>query len=656
MQLIGMPLVSFGLRSVSSRVVSRSLQSVLKPGLVRFAHSERTSNYRERGSRSEYGSGDRSSHRERSFSGHDKPYQSRNRDFSRDSYGGKSRPQRGSYRGSGSGSGYGRGSYRGGSSRDRHPSARQEYIPELPMTRIAPDEATNAVTLETLNLHPEVFESIGRMRLPSLSSVQQLAIPPILEHQDADFVARAKTGTGKTLAFLTPIFHHLCNDNVSTKDVKAVIVAPTRDLATQIHNEIRKMYSMNKQLRRFPSMCLVGGTNFDRSVDDMIRYKPNIIVATPGRLLDIMQRYSSEIFKSVDYKVLDEADRLLEIGFKEDLEKISKILNDVNSNGPKHVKTMLFSATLDTKVQSFAHNILNKSTCYYLDTVDPNEPEAHERIEQSLTCTENITDSILACISHINDIEDVSDYKAVCFLPTVKTTEFYSDLLKKYSSHRRKLPIIEYHGQLRQNVRSRLVKMFRELPNGVLICTDVAARGLDFPNVTEVLQIGIPTDVSNYVHRIGRTARAGKEGKSRMFLSRYELPFVNVLKNEKGIEIANQDQYEPQETLFKQPFNERDLVPVFQSLISFYKNNRRAFDLRFNDMAINLIESYRTMIQDENAKFPITSSIEWSSLGVGRDRRLSEYFERTDGSDNYTEPRFHRFEPKQRSVKRNNRY
>ena len=226
------------------------------------------------------------------------------------------------------------------------------------------------------------------MNFPGLTPVQQRTIKPILTTSTSDdVIARAKTGTGKTFAFLIPMFQHLINTKLDSQNmVKCVIVAPTRDLALQIEAEVKKIHDNNYGLKKFGCVSLVGGTNFGMAMRKMDQLRPNIIIGTPGRLIDVMDKYSDKFFKYVDFKILDEADRLLEIGFKEDLEYISSTLNRINAVGKDHIRTLLFSATLDEKVQVLANNIMNKEQCLFLDTVDKNEPEAHEKIDQAVVC------------------------------------------------------------------------------------------------------------------------------------------------------------------------------------------------------------------------------------------------------------------------------
>ncbi|CAB4253929.1 similar to Saccharomyces cerevisiae YDR194C MSS116 DEAD-box protein required for efficient splicing of mitochondrial Group I and II introns [Maudiozyma barnettii] len=473
----------------------------------------------------------------------------------------------------------------------------------------AAEEVTLDQMLEEKLLDNTLHKSISRMGFDGLTPVQQKTIKPIVQDEENDVIARAKTGTGKTFAFLIPIFQHLINtDRDSQYMVKAVIVAPTRDLALQIESEVKKIHKHNYGLKKFEAVALVGGTNFDSAMRRMNKLRPNIVIATPGRLLDVLSKQGDKFFKYVDFKVLDEADRLLEIGFKEDLEEISNTLNGLNGKGRDHIRTLLFSATLDEKVQRLSNSIMNKESCLFIDTVDKNEPEAHEKIDQSLVISDKFSDNIYAAIQHIKSQLELSPgYKAILFTPTVKFTKFISHILRKEIG--RELPILEFHGKIEQRRRTNLVREFKELKKGILICTDVGARGMDFPNVAEVLQIGVPSELSNYIHRIGRTARSGKEGKSTIFLCKDELPFIETLEERKNIIIKNKLDYKTNEGISKEFASKIDdpyeLSDTLLSLISFYRSVIKEYGFDTRKILPQLAASYGELLNDPEEKISI---------------------------------------------------
>lgn len=494
-----------------------------------------------------------------------------------------------------------------------------------------PTEVTLKHLLDENIIDSSLFKSIDRMGFPGLTPVQQKTIKPILSNEEDDIITRAKTGTGKTFAFLIPIFQHLINSSRDSQYmVRSVIIAPTRDLALQIETEVRKIHRNNYSLQKFSCVSLVGGTNIQRSLDFMHKRRPSIVIATPGRFIDIMDRVGPKFFKFVDFKVLDEADRLLEIGFKQDLEFISENLNKINEIGPKHVRTLLFSATLDEKVQNLANSIMNKDKCLFIDTIDKNEPEAHEKIAQSLVISSNYADNIHASIRHIRAqlLESAHDYKGILFTPTVKFTRLISRIL--YREFGDQIPIHEFHGQVSQSRRTNLVNTFKRDKSGLLICTDVAARGMDFPNVKEVLQIGVPTELANYIHRIGRTARSGKDGKSTIFLCEHELPFINELRSKKNIEIIDKTEFEStveerEELASKFKFPE-DLADSVVSLISYYRACIKEYRLREREMLPQIAMAYGQLLNEPDRKLPVSRSM-IDRLGFSRNPVAKKMFE-----------------------------
>ncbi|KAL3234903.1 Uncharacterized protein RNJ44_02691 [Nakaseomyces bracarensis] len=476
----------------------------------------------------------------------------------------------------------------------------------------------------------DLHSSIDKMKFPSLSPVQQKTIEPIITNSDSDVIARAKTGTGKTFAFLIPIFQHLINTRKDSSDmVKCVVIAPTRDLALQIETEVRKIHQNNNILKKFSSVSLVGGTNFGEAMRRMRQSRPNIVIGTPGRLIDVLEKHGSEYFSAVDFKVLDEADRLLEIGFKDDLSYINKMLNDLNSTGPKNIRTLLFSATLDHKVQSLSNDIMNKDKCLYIDTIDENEPEAHERIDQSIVVSDQFSSSIYAALEHIEkQSAEIKDYKGILFLPTVKFTKFFANVLKRNI----KFPVYEFHGQVTQNKRTRIVTEFKKKSKGLLVCTDVGARGMDFPNITEVLQIGLPSELPNYIHRIGRTARSGKEGSSVAFISKSELPFFKLLEEEHKVKIENVTEYEPQPHIMealatKLHVNEDELHEIILSILSFYQVCLKDYGMNYRKILPEVAETYGALLLKEDKRLPFQGYHLLNRYGLGSDPVATKIFQ-----------------------------
>ncbi|SCV04752.1 LAMI_0H18800g1_1 [Lachancea mirantina] len=509
-----------------------------------------------------------------------------------------------------------------------------------------PEEDFENVTLELLKeeklIDNALHKAVSRMNFPSLTPVQQKTIKPVLQSEN-DVIARAKTGTGKTLAFLMPIIQHLINHRKeSPYMVKCVIISPTRDLALQIESEYKKIQDKNYGLSKFKSMALIGGTNFDASMRKMFTLRPNIIVATPGRLNDVLSKFSHKFFRSVDFKVLDEADRLLEIGFEDEVKQISNTLNEINNEGPQHIRTLFFSATLGDNVQGLAEGVMNREKCLFLDTIDKNEPEAHEKVAQKLVICQTFAENVEAPINHVKQrLSQDDNYKAIIFVPTVSFTSFYCNLLKRLFPS---FPIFEFHGKIDQKKRTRLVQEFKKLRRGLFVCTDVGARGLDFPGVEEVLQVGVPSELSNYVHRIGRTARAGKEGKATSFLFKEELPFVDLLSSARKIFIKDQSEYIEDPVLSEEVTegmqSSEELSNSLQSLLSFYRANGSSYHFNNVRIARQIASSYGQLLKDSdlkirctehdaNLRFGIRGRLAHELFDLGTRRNYDDFYEKT---------------------------
>ena len=481
------------------------------------------------------------------------------------------------------------------------------------VTTLGPESFKETVTIDSLLKEKLLDESIHRaifsMNFESLTPVQQRTIKPILESSN-DIAAKAKTGTGKTLAFLIPIFQHLVKTKLEAPTaVKAVIIAPTRDLAIQISAEIKLLQDSNNALKSYHYSTLIGGTNLDKSLMDLSTNKPNIIVGTPGRINDIVDRVGPRFFKNVDFKVLDEADTLLQIGFLKELSMISKNLNELNVHAPDHIRTLLFSATMDKSVKELARTIFNKKECTFIDTVDKNASEAHERIEQKLVITETFGDSMVALIGSIQaQLEKKKNFKAILFLPTVRFVDFFGGVLNR--SLPKDMDIIKFHGKIDQKKRTKLVGRFKRSNHGLFVCTDVGARGMHFPDVEHVYQLCVPTQLPNYIHRIGRTARAGNEGAATIFLFKDELKFVDQLKRSTNVVIKNQSDYhrkddERWETIASCITSNRDFPEALKTIVGFYKGAQSEYG--FSSKAVeNILRSYSELHGDPSVLLQFT--------------------------------------------------
>ena len=345
----------------------------------------------------------------------------------------------------------------------------------------------------SLNLSKEVQKAIADMGFEEATPIQSQAIPPIMEGRDV--VGQAQTGTGKTSAFGIPAV-----EMISTQEefIQALVLCPTRELAIQIAQEVTNIAKYKKGLRILP---IYGGQPIERQLF-ALKKRPQIIIGTPGRVMDHLRRRTLK-FGELKMIVLDEADEMLNMGFREDIDVILK-------EGPTERQTILFSATIPQEIMELtasyqkdpvviktAHKELTVPAIeqYYLEVREPNKPEVLSRIIDA----EHIKLSLVFC----------NTKKRVDELALVMQSRGYM--------------VEALHGDMNQSQRDRVMARFRQGNIEMLIATDVAARGLDVNNVEAVFNYDIPKDEEYYVHRIGRTGRAGKTGTSYTFVAGREI-------------------------------------------------------------------------------------------------------------------------------------
>ncbi|KDN45772.1 DEAD-domain-containing protein [Tilletiaria anomala UBC 951] len=427
-----------------------------------------------------------------------------------------------------------------------------------------------------------------------MSEVQQRVLnllPEIAESPDAiglaqddkkgrDLLVKARTGTGKTLAFLIPAIEarlkaiervskgdfpdswrellrrnrpELNLDSLEPAELRKIsrqfgentvgtlILSPTRELATQIATEARKLLSHRSDMG---VQLLVGGANRSQQVREWRNSRPDIVVATPGRILDLASDVSMvrEALKGCQTLVLDEADTLLEMGFRD---SITSIIEHLPQAG-KERHTMLFSATVSPDIRRIARASLDKNH-RFIDCVPAGEENTHKHIPQFVSVLDNPTDQIpyvLSLVAH-DQIVNAGKSKVIIFTPTTRMTQLLASLVK---SMRRNLPLgsfgcqtYEIHSKKEQSSRFRTSSNFRADKSGgsVLITSDVSARGVDYPGTTRVIQIGVPPNKDGYIHRIGRTGRAGASGRADIVLLPFEEAWVNTQLDDLPIQRLN---------------------------------------------------------------------------------------------------------------------
>lgn len=352
------------------------------------------------------------------------------------------------------------------------------------------------LSFESLDLHPSIKEALKNKGYEIPTPIQAQAIPHLLEGRD--LLGIAQTGTGKTAAFSLPIINRLVKNKIKTRParVRALILTPTRELAAQIDDNI-KTYS--KDLKIF-SAVIFGGVGHRQQIMNMGK-GVDILVATPGRLLDLMDD-GHVLFDQLEVFVLDEADRMLDMGFIHDVKKIISKL-------PKVRQTLLFSATMPNDIASLANALLKEPVRV---EVTP-ESTTVEKIDQRLLLVDRSNKSLLLA----SLLKDRSITSVLVFTRTKHGANRVVKNLETVS-----IASAAIHGNKSQSAREKALGDFRAQKIRVLVATDIAARGIDVSHVSHVINYDLPDDPKSYVHRIGRTARAGREGIAISFCDETE--------------------------------------------------------------------------------------------------------------------------------------
>ncbi|KAK4052590.1 hypothetical protein OIO90_004218 [Microbotryomycetes sp. JL221] len=459
----------------------------------------------------------------------------------------------------------------------------------------------NRDVYKAITVRPFKYSTMSDVQSEVLSLLPRLAAPPSIPSSTSfddskldtatkqqldpiqvaqDLLVRAKTGTGKTLAFLVPAIEgrlraleafenefRQAHPEARAQEIQravatfaktttgALVLSPTRELATQIAAEAE---SLTKHLDDFGVSLFVGGESKAIQLRNFGRSKSNdIIVATPGRCIDLLESEPivGKTLRNSRMLILDEADTLLDMGFADDIARITEHLPDVTQR-----QTFLFSATVSSQIRQVARKSLKKEHIF-IDTVPADQVDTHLHIPQFVTVLDSAKDQILHVLRllaqdqllHARKAAEGGAHggKAIVFLPTTKMTEIFALVMSAMKAHlpwARDTKIIEIHSRKSQAQRTRASDAFRSAASGysILITSDVSARGVDYPGVTRVIQVGVPSSRDVYIHRVGRTGRAGKEGRGDLVLLPFERDFVKSqlhdipLKQVKVSEVTNE--------------------------------------------------------------------------------------------------------------------
>ncbi len=343
-------------------------------------------------------------------------------------------------------------------------------------------------TFENFKLSSQLLTAIKKERITKPTQIQKESIPHIMN--GTDVIGESATGSGKTLAFGCGIIEKV----IPKEGLQALILTPTRELAEQV-KEALKRFSENKPLK---IISIYGGVAINHQIHDLSH--ANVVVATPGRLLDHFQRKTINTSK-VKILVLDEADRMFDMGFIEDVEKIIR-------KCPSKRQTLFFSATISSNIRNLANkHMINHVSVSAKKHVDPGKlKQIYYNISRSMK---------FSLLAHL--CQNEKSGLIMVFCNTRRTTDF---VVKNLSAN--KIDAVAIHGGFSQNKRTRTINLFNNNKVSVLVCTDVAARGLHINNVSHIYNYEIPKDSTDYIHRIGRTARAGEMGKVINLLCDYD--------------------------------------------------------------------------------------------------------------------------------------
>lgn len=368
-------------------------------------------------------------------------------------------------------------------------------------------------TFTSFALHDSLNQALANLGFTTPTPVQQQAVPAALEGKD--LLVSSQTGSGKTVAFLLPTLNNLAENNVFVpfkERMKAItrprvlVLCPTRELAQQVSKDAIALVRHMKGVR---VAAIMGGMPFGKQIQEL--KGSQVVVATPGRLLDLVSRRQIKL-DNVEALIVDEADRMLDLGFSEDLEAISDLAD-------KREQTLMFSATFADRIIALAERMMNDPERIAIETGHTTNTD----ITQTLHWTDGFEHK-KKLLSHW--LSDESLDQAVVFASTQEDTDLLAEELSE-AGH----SVVALHGAMPQSVRNRRLKSIRDGKARILVATDVAARGLDVPTISHVINFGLPMKHEDYVHRVGRTGRAGRTGQAITLATYRERGKVRALED-----------------------------------------------------------------------------------------------------------------------------
>lgn len=363
----------------------------------------------------------------------------------------------------------------------------------------------------SFNLHPDIMEGIDAIGFEKPTPIQEEAIPVILNGND--LIACAQTGTGKTAAYVLPLLHNILTDQTRPNEIKALIIAPTRELAMQIDQQLEGF----SYFAGVSSIAVYGGgSGTDFEVErKAIKTGTGIIVATPGRLISHLNLGYVDL-KSLKCLILDEADRMLDMGFLPDIQKIVSFL-------PHKRQTLMFSATMPKEIRALARKVMHNPKEITLEISKPPE-------------------NVLQAAYFVSDDQKTALLKKLIIGKELPSVLIFSSTKSKvkdleHEMKRMKFNVKAIHSDLDQNERRDVLRLFKNREVQILVATDIVSRGIDIENISLVINYNVPQDAEDYVHRVGRTARAEKTGVALTFVNNRETGSFKRIEQLIGNEI-----------------------------------------------------------------------------------------------------------------------
>ncbi|RLN71158.1 hypothetical protein BBJ28_00000211 [Nothophytophthora sp. Chile5] len=536
----------------------------------------------------------------------------------------KKKPRRGGRRGNGSG-GAANGDTSGnvnGNGNGRRPEVKAPPAPVAAVKEEAEEDAGPASVPQTMDhLSETLFATlqisaktkraiVEDLKYERLTHVQNETFPLILEGKDV--LAKAKTGNGKTIAFLLPVIENMVSAGRRQGVIPTLVISPTRELAQQIAMEakrVTKFHDMNVA-------CFVGGASMSKDTRTLTSNAPlDILIATPGRLMDHLKSNTGNIatrLGKASVLILDEADRLLDMGFRPEIMRIIGFL-------PRDRQTLLFSATLPASTEELKRVALREDYAF-VDTIDENEADTNIQTEQEYVVCElkdvaPMVERVLA--AHM----ELPAYKVMLFLPTARSAQFMAQLFQAAG-----FPgVLEMHSRKSQAQRTKTADAFRKGKKVMMFSSDVSARGVDYPDVSLVLQVGL-TDRDQYIHRLGRTARAGMKGKGVLVLAEFETPLLRQL-TDLPLEVSKDHSPEAlvrsesrtlhvMKNLKSNSELEKSAQQSYQAWLGFYNSHQKRLKLRPEGLVQLAAEYSRVIGLDEVPKLEKKTLRKMNLFGV----------------------------------------